>query len=94
MEQTNLKETSEEFTINPKYFIQLAIQKEMPWNTLAFVLTDLITNLYRSKQVIRVLVQELEKWVLNVKNDSNHDKSVSLVPNNKHGRTKKSNPDT
>ena len=73
MEGTNLIETTEEFSINPKYFIQLAIQKEMPWNTLVFMLTDLITNLDRSKQVIRVLVEELERWVLNVKNDSNHD---------------------
>ena len=34
------------------------------------MLTDLTTTLDRSKQIIRVLVQELEKWVLNFKNDS------------------------
>ena len=85
MEGTNLKETPEEFTINPKYFIQLAIRKEMPWNTLALMLTDLITNLDRSKQVIRVLVQELEKWVLNVENDSNKHVTDVLATNEKQG---------
>ena len=71
MEGTNSKATTEKFTIEPEYFIQLAIQKQIPWNALAYMLTDLTTTLDRSKQVIRVLVQELEKWVLNVENDSN-----------------------
>ena len=37
MERTNTKVKAEKFTIDPEYFIQLAIQKEMPWNTLAFI---------------------------------------------------------
>ena len=50
---------TEKITIDFNYFIQLTIQKEMPWKTLVFMLTDLTTTLDRSKQVIRVLVQEL-----------------------------------
>ena len=88
MEGTNLKETTEEFTINPKYFIQLAIQKQIPWNALSFMLTDLTISLDRSKQVIRVLVQELEKWVLNVESDSNHNGFDSLVSNEKETNVK------
>ena len=85
MEGVNTKATTEKFTIDPEYFIQLAIQKEMPWNTLAFMLTDLTNSLDRSKQVIRVLVKELEKWVLKVENDSNHDFTDMLDTNEKEG---------
>ena len=47
------------------------------------MLTDLTTTLERSKQVVRILVQELEKWVLNVKNDSNNGVTDSIVANEK-----------
>ena len=70
MEENNPNATTEKFTIDPEYFIQLAIQNEIPWKALALMLTDLTTTLDRSKKIIRVLVQELEKWVLNFKNDS------------------------
>ena len=70
MEGNNPNATTEKFTIDPEYFIQLAIQNEIPWKALALMLTDLTTTLDRSKKIIRVLVQELEKWVLNFKNDS------------------------
>ena len=83
MERNNPNATTEKITIDPEYFIQLAIQKEIPWKALALMLTDLTTTLDRSKQIIRVLVQELEKWVLNVETYSNHDGSNSLVTNEK-----------
>ena len=73
MEENNPYATTEKFTIDPEYFIRLAIQKEIPWKALALMLTDLTTSLDRAKQVIRVLVEELERWVLNVNNDSNYD---------------------
>ena len=66
MERTNTKVKAEKFTIDSEYLIQLAIRKEMPWNTLAIMLTDLTTSLDKSKLIIRVLVKELEKWVLKV----------------------------
>ena len=83
MEGTNIIETAEKFIIDPEYFIQLAIQKEMPWKTLELMLTDLTTTLDRSKQLIRVLVQELEKWVLNAENYSIHVGTDLLVTNEK-----------
>ena len=73
MKGTTMQAKTEKIMIDFEYFIRLAIQKEIPWKALALMLTDLTTTLDRSKQVIRVLVEELEKWVLNVRNDSNHD---------------------
>ena len=73
MKETTLQAKTEKIMIDFEYFIQLAIQEEIPWKTLALMLTDLTTSLDRAKQVIRVLVEELERWVLNVNNDSNYD---------------------
>ena len=47
-----------------QYFIQSAVQKKIPWNCLTIFLTDLATTLDESRQVIKILVQELEKWVV------------------------------
>ena len=52
-----------------KYFIQSAIQKEIPWKSLAFFITNLIMSLDQSKEVIKILVDELEIWVLKVQNE-------------------------
>ena len=64
---------TEKITIDFDYFIQLTIRKEMPWKTLVFMLTDLTTTLDRSKQVIKVLVQELEKLASKVEQKSNQE---------------------
>ena len=52
-----------------KYFIQSAIEKKIPWNVLTYFLTDLAPTVDKSKEVIELLVQELEKWVIKVEND-------------------------
>ena len=52
-----------------KYFIQSAIQKEIPWKSLAFFITNLIMSLDQSRAVIQILVDELEIWVLKVQNE-------------------------
>ena len=44
-------------------FIQSAVQKNLSWSCLTIFLTDLATTLDESRQVIKILVQELEKWV-------------------------------
>ena len=38
----------------------------MAWSTLAYLLTDLAAEPEKSKQVIKMLLEELEKWVLKV----------------------------
>ena len=50
-------------TVDFQYFIQSAVQKKLPWNCLAIFLTDLAPTLEKSKDVIQILVEELEKWV-------------------------------
>ena len=37
-------------TVDFQYFIQSAIQKKLPWNCLAIVLTDLAPTLEKSKK--------------------------------------------
>ena len=55
---------NEKVLVDFHYFIQSAIEKKLPWNTLVHFLTDLAPTLEKSRQVIKILVQELEKWVL------------------------------
>ena len=78
MIETDGKERTGKFTIDTEYFIQLAMRKEIPWNSLAFVLTDLTTNLEISKQVIRILVQELEKLALTGETGT-HERNTTKV---------------
>ena len=66
VEQNN--SPKEKVLVDFKYFIQSAIEKKIPWNVLTYFLTDLAPTLDKSKEVIEILVQELEKWVLKVEN--------------------------
>ena len=77
--EKNENVVAENITINFDYFIQLAIQREIPWKSLAFMLTDLTTTLDRSKQIIRVLVKELEKWASRRNHQSNHKDMTDTV---------------
>ena len=54
-----------------KYFIQSAIEKKISWSTLSSILTELPTTLDKSKEVIKILVQEFEKWIAEVENGEN-----------------------
>ena len=69
--QIQMMPTKEKVILDFEYFIQSAIQKEISWKSLAYFLTDLSTTMDKSKQVIRVLVQELEIWVLKVESEKN-----------------------
>ena len=44
-----------------KHFINLALLNKLPWDSLVFVLKDWSTTLEESKEVIEVLVKELQK---------------------------------
>ena len=63
MNENQEKVFPEKVMIDFKYFVKLAIQKEIPWKSLTIMLIELTTSLDKSKKAIRVLVQELEKWV-------------------------------
>ena len=62
-----------------QYFIQSAVQKDLPWNTLVMFLTDLAPTLDQSREVIKILVHELEKWVSKAENEIKSDNSVPQI---------------
>ena len=64
-----------------QYFIQSAVQKDLPWNTLAMFLTDLAPTLDKSRQIIKILVQEREKWVAKVENEADYYATISILGN-------------
>ena len=68
-----IEEQAEKVTVDFQYFIQMAIEKKMAWNTLTHLLTDLAATPMKSKQVIKLLLQELEKWVSKVENEPKTD---------------------
>ena len=59
--QVELEKMSIATTVNFKYFVSLAMQNKMSWEGLAFVLDDLASTLPKSKEVIQVLLKELQK---------------------------------
>ena len=68
-------------TIDYQYFIQSALKRKLSWNTLAYFLTDLAPTLDKSREVIKILVQELEKWVSKAENEiknGNNTPSIQL----------------
>ena len=78
-----IEEQGTKVVLDLKYFIQMAIQKKITWNTLAFFLIDLAPTLEKSKRVIETLVQELEKWISKVENNSKLDVTEMLNKNEK-----------
>ena len=57
------KMSMQKVSLDFQYFIRVTIQKKMAWSTLSFLLTDLAVTPEKSKQVIKILVKELENWV-------------------------------
>ena len=51
---------SDGINVDSKYLIELATQNKMSWKTLEMLLEDLIPTLAKSKQVIKLLIQELQ----------------------------------
>ena len=46
--------------MDPKRLINLATYNKIPWEMLALLLENLIPTLDKSKQVIKILIQELQ----------------------------------
>ena len=64
---------SKKVKVDFQYFILSAVQKNISWNNLAISLTDLAPTLNQSRQVIKMLVQELENWVNKAENEIKHE---------------------
>ena len=56
-----MEESKSETKLNFRYFIQMALQKKISWETLLAFLDDLTPTLIQSKQAIEVLVKEFQK---------------------------------
>ena len=78
VDQTNSSKAK--MMVDFKYFIKSATEKKLPWSTLACFLTDLAPTLEKSKEIIRILVQELEIWVSKVEAESGK-KTVEVSEN-------------
>ena len=76
-----INDTQKGVRVDFQYFIQSAVNQELSWKTLTFFLTDLTTSPEKSKEVIQILVEELEKWVTKAKNEVNVvlDKKSSVI---------------
>ena len=71
IDQSVINKSQKGVRVDFQYFIQSAINQEFSWKTLAFFLTDLTTTPDKSKEVIKILVEELEKWVTKARNGDN-----------------------
>ena len=52
--------TPNEVKVKIESFIDAALRKEIPWNTLESFLDNLTPNLVRSKQVIKILLRIIQ----------------------------------
>ena len=67
----------EKVMVDFKYFIQSAIEKKISWTTLSSILTELPPTLDKSKEVIKILVQEFERWITEVENCKNVSQALN-----------------
>ena len=87
IDQKALNKSQKGVRVDFHYFIQAAVDQELPWKTLAFFLTDLTTTPDKSREVIKILVEELEKWVTKARNGDmvvmdENDKEIDTVQEN------------
>ena len=60
MEQTPKGITSQMIKVDIEYFISMALQSKISWDTLVVFLDDLTPTLDQSKQAIKIIVKELQ----------------------------------
>ena len=83
IDQKALKKSQKGVRVDFHYFIQAAVDQELSWKTLAFFLTDLTTTPDKAREVIKILIEELEKWVTKARNgDNENEKEIDTVKEN------------
>ena len=73
-----IPEANKGVRVDFQYFIQSAVNQEISWQALVIFLTDLTPSLDKSKEVIKILVEELEGWVRKSKIEANTDKTLPV----------------
>ena len=63
--------------IDPKHLIELATQNKLPWEALATLLDNAIYNIEISKQVIKILLHELE--IIHLKYDALSNEPLEIA---------------
>ena len=76
-----IQEANKGVRVDFQYFIQSAVNQEISWEALKIFLTDLIPSLDKSKEVIKILVEELEKWVRKARNKVDIEKFKNSLAN-------------
>ena len=71
-------EESKSTKLNFEYFIKMAVQKKISWETLLVFLDDLTPTLLKSKQAIEVLVNELQTLQFKLQGNIDDDVSESV----------------
>ena len=64
---------------NFEYFIKMALQKKISWETLMVFLDDLTPTLVQSKQAIEVLVKELQILHSKLQEQTNIEETTDLI---------------
>ena len=74
-EENSVPDLQKGVRVDFQYFIQSAVKEELPWKALTIFLIELTTTLDKSKEVIKILVEELDGWVKKSKIEANIDKT-------------------
>ena len=79
-----IPEANKGVRVDFQYFIQSAVNQEISWQALVIFLTDLTPSLDKSKEVIKILVEELEEWVGKARNKVDIEKfeNSSVIDDN------------
>ena len=71
-----MEDGKSETKLNFRFFIKMALQKKISWDTLLVFLDDLTPTLVQSKQAIEVLVKELQTLQSKVQEDKVEDDEI------------------
>ena len=74
-------EESKSTKLNFRYFIRMALQRKISWETLLVFLDDLTPTLAQSKQAIEVLVKELQALQTKLQVNVGDDDIVEIIEN-------------
>ena len=81
---TTMNSIENKHKVNFRYFINLALENELSWECVAIIFDELTSNLALSKQLNKILIQELkESESKHCKNPNEHSYQISSKVNKK-----------
>ena len=73
------KNLSHKLNLDFEYFITMAMQNKISWDTLLVFLDNLTSTLGKSKELIAVLVKELHKMHLKLQDKDNQEEDTNTL---------------